>query len=97
MKGGWNLLRRTTSSSALEWPCSFGSSAKCSTVSGVHMIPHKTILWWKFREKYYYAFGILKILNGTSCYIFPTELLPIFYFSHFCKRKQQLLSTCLKK
>ena len=52
MKGGWNLLGRTTSSSALEWPCSFGSSAKCSPVSGVHiMIPHKMILWWKFREK----------------------------------------------
>ena len=85
MKGGWNLLRRTTSSSALEWPCSFGSSAKCSPVSGVHMIPIKRYYQDGGNLEKNYGFGILKILNGTSCYIFPTDLLPMFYFSHFCK------------
>ena len=95
MKGGRNLFRRTTSSSALEWPCSFGSSAKCSPVSGVHMNPIKRYYGGNLEKNY--AFGILKVLNGTSCYIFPPELCILFFVSHFYKRKQQFLSTCLKK
>lgn len=77
MKGGWNLLRRATSSSALEWPCSFGSSAKCFPVSGIQMIPLKQYYGGNLEKNN--AFGIPKVLNGTNCYVFLTELCCLFF------------------